>query len=165
MDWSDSHFETRAIHAGQDPEEKTGAVIVPIYQTSTFAQPSPGEHLGHEYTRTSNPTRDALQEALAACESGNYGLAFASGLAATNAVIATLSAGDEVIAMDDNGHLPRRVIDAAGRGDTLNEACRSQGIGVRHLPQHPCVSGSVDRTRRLHHLVRKTTGRRNSRQP
>ncbi|HAN30948.1 MAG TPA: cystathionine gamma-synthase [Myxococcales bacterium] len=101
MDWFDSEFETRAIHAGQDPEEKTGAVIVPIYQTSTFAQPSPGEHLGHEYTRTSNPTRDALQEALAACEGGKYGLAFSSGLAATNAVIATLSAGDEVVAMDD----------------------------------------------------------------
>ncbi len=101
MDWTQSRFETRAIHAGQDPEEKTGAVIVPIFQTSTFAQPSPGQHLGHEYTRTSNPTRDALQDALAACEGGKHGLAFASGLAATNAVIATLSAGDEVVAMDD----------------------------------------------------------------
>lgn len=101
MDWQNSKFETRAIHAGQEPEEKTGAVIVPIYQTSTFAQPSPGQHLGHEYTRTSNPTRDALQTALAACEGGAYGLAFASGLAATNAIIATLSAGDEVLAMDD----------------------------------------------------------------
>ena len=101
MDWNDSKFETRAIHAGQDPEEKTGAVIVPIYQTSTFAQPSPGQHLGHEYSRTSNPTRDALQEALAACEGGAYGLAFASGVAASNAVVATLNAGDEVLAMDD----------------------------------------------------------------
>ena len=101
MSWNESRFETRAIHAGQDPEALTGAVVVPIYQTSTFAQPAPGEHLGHEYTRTSNPTRDALQTALAALERGRHGLCFASGLAATNAVIATLSAGDHVIAMDD----------------------------------------------------------------
>ena len=101
MSWKESRFETRAIHAGQDPEALTGAVVVPIYQTSTFAQPAPGEHLGHEYTRTSNPTRDALQTALAALEGGRHGLCFASGLAATNAVIATLSAGDHVVAMDD----------------------------------------------------------------
>lgn len=100
-DWRHSQFETRAIHAGQDPEPRTGAVVVPIFQTSTFAQPAPGEHLGHEYSRTSNPTRDALQEALAALEGGVQGLAFASGLAATHAVIATLSAGDHVVAMDD----------------------------------------------------------------
>ncbi|MCO4760175.1 MAG: cystathionine gamma-synthase [Myxococcales bacterium] len=101
MDFSKTRFETRAIHAGQAPDEKTGAVIVPIYQTSTFAQPSPGQHLGYEYSRTSNPTRDALQDALASCEGGKYGLAFASGVAASNAVIATLSAGDEVVAMND----------------------------------------------------------------
>ena len=62
MDWNCAQFETKAIHAGQDPEAKTGAVVVPIFQTSTFAQPAPGEHLGHEYSRTSNPTRDALQD-------------------------------------------------------------------------------------------------------
>jgi cystathionine gamma-lyase len=101
MNSHDSRFETRAIHAGQEPEEKTGAVIVPIYQTSTFAQPAPGEHLGHEYSRTSNPTRDALQTCLASLEGGKQGLCFASGLAATDAVISTLSAGDHVIAMDD----------------------------------------------------------------
>lgn len=100
-DWSNTGFDTRAIHAGQDPEPQYGAVVVPIYQTSTFAQPSPGEHLGHEYTRTSNPTRDALQECLAAVEGGRHAMCFASGLAATNAVIATLSAGDTVLAMDD----------------------------------------------------------------
>ncbi len=101
-DWSLSHFATRAIHAGQEPEAKTGAVVVPIYQTSTFAQPSPGEHLGHEYTRTSNPTRDALQTCLAALEGGAQGLCFSSGLAATHAVLATLcDAGDNVVAMDD----------------------------------------------------------------
>lgn len=101
MDWTRSHFETMAIHAGQDPDPRTGAVVVPIYQTSTFAQPAPGEHLGHEYSRTSNPTRDALQTCLAALEGGTRGLAFASGLAATHAVIALLDQGDHVVAMDD----------------------------------------------------------------
>ena len=101
-DWSKAQFETRAIHVGQDPDPRTGAVVVPIYQTSTFAQPSPGQHLGHEYSRTSNPTRDALQEALAALEGGVQGLCFSSGLAATHSVLATLcDAGDEVAAMDD----------------------------------------------------------------
>lgn len=99
--YAEMGFETRAIHVGQSPEPRTGAVIVPIYQTSTFAQPSPGEHLGHEYTRTSNPTRDALQDCLASLEGGSDGLCFSSGLAATNAVLATLSAGDHVVAMDD----------------------------------------------------------------
>ena len=101
MDWSKSRFETRAIHAGQDPDPATGAVVVPIYQTSTFAQPAPGEHLGHEYSRTSNPTRDALQTCLAALEGGSQGLCFSSGLAATHAVIALLDAGEHVVAMDD----------------------------------------------------------------
>ena len=101
MNWNSSHFETRAIHAGQDPEAQTGAVVVPIFQTSTFAQPAPGEHLGHEYSRTSNPTRDALQTCLAALEGGVQGLAFSSGLAATHAIVALLNAGDHVIAMDD----------------------------------------------------------------
>ena len=101
-DWSKAQFETRAIHVGQDPDPRTGAVAVPIYQTSTFAQPSPGQHLGHEYSRTSNPTRDALQEALATLEGGVQGLCFSSGLAATHAVLATLcDAGDDVAAMDD----------------------------------------------------------------
>ncbi len=101
MNWNDAHFETKAIHAGQDPEAKTGAVVVPIFQTSTFAQPAPGEHLGHEYSRTSNPTRDALQDCLAALEGGVQGLCFSSGLAATHAVLALLSAGDHIVAMDD----------------------------------------------------------------
>lgn len=67
-------FETRAIHVGQDPEEITGSVITPIFQTSTYAQPSPGDHTGYEYSRTDNPTRTALQEALANLESATYGL-------------------------------------------------------------------------------------------
>lgn len=101
MNWNHAHFETQAIHAGQDPEAKTGAVVVPIFQTSTFAQPAPGEHLGHEYSRTSNPTRDALQTCLAALEGGVQGLCFSSGLAATHAILALLDAGDHVVAMDD----------------------------------------------------------------
>lgn len=95
------HFETLAIHAGQEPEPVTGAVVVPIYQTSTYAQKSPGVHTGYEYTRTQNPTRDALQECLAALEGGKYGLVFASGLAATNTVMNLLKTGDHVVCADD----------------------------------------------------------------
>jgi len=94
-------FETAAIHAGQEPEPRTGAVVVPIFQTSTYAQSSPGQHRGYEYTRTQNPTRDALQEALAALEGGRHGLAFASGLAATNTVLNLLKSGDHVVCSDD----------------------------------------------------------------
>lgn len=94
-------FETEAIHCGQEPEPRTGAVVVPIYQTSTYAQSSPGVHTGYEYTRTQNPTRDALQVALAALEGGTHGLVFASGLAATATVMNLLRAGDHVICMDD----------------------------------------------------------------
>ena len=94
-------FATRAIHAGQEPEPATGAVIVPIYQTSTFAQSEVGVHQGYEYSRSDNPTRTALQECLAALESGRYGLAFASGLAASTTAMLMLRAGDHVICGDD----------------------------------------------------------------
>lgn len=119
-DWTTSGFDTRAIHSGQDPEATYGAVVVPIYQTSTFAQPSPGQHLGHEYTRTSNPTRDALQECLAALEGGKHAMCFSSGLAATNAVIATLSAGDTVLAMDDMYGGTFRLFDKVWRRHGIN---------------------------------------------
>ena len=94
-------FATRAIHAGQDPEPATGAVTVPIYQTSTFAQDDVGVHKGYEYARSGNPTRTALETALAALDGGRYGLAFASGLAAETTVALMLSAGDHVICGDD----------------------------------------------------------------
>ncbi len=94
-------FNTRAIHAGQAPEEKTGAVIVPVFQTSTYAQQSPGVHTGFEYSRTHNPTRDALEECIAALEGGNYGIAFASGLAAEDTIMHLLEAGDEIVCTDD----------------------------------------------------------------
>ena len=95
------HFETLAIHAGQQPDPLTGAVMTPVYLTSTYAQSGPGEHKGFEYSRTRNPTRDALQGCLAALEGGKHGLAFASGLAATDAVLHLLSAGDHLVLSDD----------------------------------------------------------------
>jgi cystathionine beta-lyase/cystathionine gamma-synthase len=94
-------FTTRAIHVGQAPDPETGAVIVPIYQTSTYAQQEVGVHRGYEYSRTDNPTRTALQACLASLESGTYALAFASGLAATTATMLMLRAGDHVICGDD----------------------------------------------------------------
>ena len=92
---------TKLIHAGIVPDPTTGAIMTPIYQTATYVQESPGNHKGYEYARTQNPTRDTLQNALAAVENGNYGLCFASGSAATDAVIKLLNPGDEVIAAND----------------------------------------------------------------
>ncbi|MBA4696111.1 MAG: PLP-dependent transferase [Legionella sp.] len=95
------HFDTRAIHVGQAPDLTTGAVIPPIYATSTYRQTAPGEHLGYEYSRTQNPTRKAYEDCIANLESGQKGFAFASGMAAINTVIELLSVGDHVIASDD----------------------------------------------------------------
>jgi cystathionine gamma-lyase len=94
-------FGTKAIHAGQDPDSVTGAVMTPIYQTSTYAQASPGEHRGYEYSRTDNPTRTAYQQCVAALEGGKYGLAFSSGLATTATIMQTLKSGDHVVCSDD----------------------------------------------------------------
>ena len=94
-------FATRAIHVGQDPDPTTGATIVPIYQTSTYTQEAPGQHKGYEYSRTGNPTRAALEECVAALEGAEHGLAFASGLAATTAVMSLLGPGDHIVAGDD----------------------------------------------------------------
>lgn len=94
-------FETRAIHEGQMPDPGTGAVCVPVYQTSTFRQDAVGQHLGFEYSRTGNPTRQALEQALASLEGSSHGLAFASGLAATSAVFSLLRPGDHVLAGND----------------------------------------------------------------
>lgn len=94
-------FNTKAIHGGQQHEPVTGAVNVPVFLTSTFAQKSPGEHSGYEYSRAANPTRQALEDALASIENGARGLAFGSGLAAIDCVLKLLNPGDEVIACDD----------------------------------------------------------------
>ena len=94
-------FGTKAIHAGVNPDPSTGAIMTPIFQTSTYVQEAPGVHKGYEYARTQNPTRDALQANLAALENGKYGLCYASGLAATDNVMKLLQPGDEVICTND----------------------------------------------------------------
>ncbi|UZR96231.1 cystathionine gamma-synthase [Chondrinema litorale] len=94
-------FGTKAVHAGVEPDPTTGAIMTPIYQTSTYVQESPGKHKGYEYARTQNPTRDALQASLAALENGKYGLCYATGLAATDTIMKTLRPGDEVICTND----------------------------------------------------------------
>ncbi len=100
-DAKDLHLETLAIHAGQAPDPTTGAIMTPVYLTSTYVQDGPGVHKGFEYSRTRNPTRDALQGCLAALEGARHGLAFASGLAATDAILHLLQAGDHVVYSDD----------------------------------------------------------------
>ena len=101
MSKKELRFNSKVIHGGQEPDKAYGAVMPPIYQTSTYAQSSPGEHMGYEYSRSANPTRSALEKALASIENGNFGLAFASGLAAMDAVIKLLGPGDEVISTND----------------------------------------------------------------
>lgn len=94
-------FETRAIHAGQHPDPSTGAIMTPVYLTSTYVQESPGQHKGYEYSRTHNPTRAAYEACLASLEGGRHGFAFASGCAATTTILHLLKAGDHVLASDD----------------------------------------------------------------
>ena len=94
-------FETRASHVGCDPDPGTGAIMTPIFQTSTFVQESPGKHKGYDYSRTRNPTRTALEENFASLEEGRYGLAFSSGMSAASAIMQLLSAGEHVICGDD----------------------------------------------------------------
>jgi len=101
MDDGKLHLDTLAIHAGQAPDPTTGAIMTPVYLTSTYAQAGPGVHKGYEYSRTQNPTRHALQDCLAALEGARHGLAFASGLAATDAILHLLDAGDHVLYSDD----------------------------------------------------------------
>jgi cystathionine gamma-lyase len=100
-DSRDQQFATRVIHGGQHPDPQTGAVMPPIYATSTYVQSSPGVHKGYEYSRTANPTRDALQAAVANLEGGAAGFAFASGMAATSTVLELLDSGSHIVAMHD----------------------------------------------------------------
>lgn len=95
------HFNTACVHAGVEPEPVSGAIMTPIFATSTYVQPELGVHKGYEYSRTDNPTRSALQTALAELENGSYALSFASGLAATDCLLATLKAGDHILSCDD----------------------------------------------------------------
>ena len=100
-DHSKHQLATRAIHAGQQPDPSTGAIMTPIYATSTYVQRSPGDHQGWEYSRSHNPTRDAYEQCIADLEGGSRGFAFASGMAASATVLELLDSGDHVIAMDD----------------------------------------------------------------
>ncbi|MEZ4665881.1 MAG: cystathionine gamma-synthase [Thermomicrobiales bacterium] len=100
-DWNDTRFETRAIHAGQDPDPATGAIITPIYQTSTFVQEAVGEHKGYDYARSDNPTRTALQTALASLEGGAWALSYASGLAAAQNLFYLVRPGDHILLSND----------------------------------------------------------------
>ncbi|HRW76398.1 MAG TPA: PLP-dependent transferase, partial [Saprospiraceae bacterium] len=94
-------FNTKVIHAGIEPDPTTGAIMTPIYQTSTYVQAAPGDHKGYEYARTQNPTRRVLEQNLAALENGADGICFGSGLAAMDAVLKLLRSGDEVISTND----------------------------------------------------------------
>ena len=94
-------FGTKAVHAGVEPDPSTGAIMTPIYQTSTYVQESPGKHKGYAYARGANPTRNSLQKSIAALENGKYGICFSSGMGATDAVIRLLGPGDEVITSND----------------------------------------------------------------
>ena len=94
-------FGTKAVHAGVEPDPSTGAIMTPIYQTSTYVQESPAKHKGYAYARGANPTRNSLQKSIAALENGKYGICFSSGMGATDAVIKLLSPGDEVITSND----------------------------------------------------------------
>ena len=116
------HFSTRAVHAGQSPDPSTGAVMVPIYATSTYAQASPGVHKGFEYARSQNPTRFAFERCVADLESGSHAFAFASGLAAEAAILELLSAGDHVIASEDLYGGTFRLFDKVRK--------RTMGLGV-----------------------------------
>ncbi|MDY6764419.1 MAG: aminotransferase class I/II-fold pyridoxal phosphate-dependent enzyme, partial [Halobacteria archaeon] len=101
MGKTDFKFETRSIHAGQEPDEETGAVMTPIYASSTYAQDTPGDHRGYEYSRTGNPTRTDLEENLASLEGGGYGRCFSSGMGAINTILNLLSSGDHVVTGND----------------------------------------------------------------
>jgi len=130
---TESHgFATRAIHVGQDPDPATGAVIVPIYQTSTYAQSEVGVHKGYDYSRTANPTRAALEACLASLDNGHYGLAFASGMAAEDTVLHLLESGSHVVASDDvyggTFRLFHRVLERVGLRFTFVDASRTRNV-------------------------------------
>jgi len=116
-------FETRAIHDGQNPDQATGAVVVPVYQSSTYQQQAVGQHKGYEYSRTGNPTRQALEVALASLEEAKFGLAFASGVAATTAVFSLFKRGDHIIAGDDM---------YGGTYRLLEQVFKKWGLGVSY---------------------------------
>jgi cystathionine gamma-lyase len=127
-------FATRAIHVGQEPDAATGAVIVPIYQTSTYAQSEVGVHKGFDYSRTANPTRAALEACLASLDNGRYGLAFASGMAAEDTLLHLFASGEHVVACDDvyggTFRLFHRVLERFGLRFTFVDATRIENVAT-----------------------------------
>jgi cystathionine gamma-lyase len=128
-------FATRAIHAGQSPDPATGAVMTPIFATSTFKQSSPGVHTGYEYARSQNPTRHAFERCIADLEGGMQAFAFASGLAASGTVLELLDAGSHIVAADD----------LYGGSWRLFERVRKRSMGLRASYADPNVAGSIER--------------------
>src|SRR6266545_4279835 len=128
----DLGFSTRAIHVGQEPDPATGAVIVPIYQTSTYAQSEVGVHKGYDYSRTANPTRAALETCLASLDNGRFGMAFASGMAAEDTLLHLFESGDHVVACDDvyggTFRLFRRVLERTGLRFSFVDATRIENV-------------------------------------
>lgn len=145
MTWSGKEFGffTRAIHAGQEPDPTTGAIMTPVYLTSTYVQSSPGEHKGYEYSRTHNPTRKAFEDCLANLEGGTHGFAFASGCAAATTVLHTLKAGDHVVASDDlyggTFRLMDKVIRHNGIGFDFVDLSRKENLLKALKPQTKMV--------------------------
>ena len=139
MTESEPGFATRAIHAGQEPEPSTGAVVVPIFQTSTYAQPQLGKHRGYEYSRTGNPTRTALETCVASLEGGRYGLAFASGMAAEATIMRLLGPTDDTIAVDDlyggTYRLFKQVLEPMGLTFSFVDATLPEAVEAAWTPQ------------------------------
>ena len=134
-DKSKQGFATRAIHAGQSPDPTTGAVMTPIYATSTFKQSSPGVHAGYEYARSQNPTRHAFERCIADLEGGTHAYAFASGLAASGTVLELLDAGSHLVAVDD----------MYGGSWRLFERVRKRSMGLKASYADPNVAGAVQK--------------------
>ncbi len=132
-------FETRAIHEGQEPDPATGAVTVPIYQTSTYVQDAVGEHKGYDYSRTANPTRQALERCLASLESADHGFAFGSGMGATTTIMHLVSPGDRIVSVDD-------VYGGAYR--LFSKVYAPKGYDFEFVPAD-AVAGAIDERTRL----------------
>lgn len=133
-------FATKVLHAGIEPDPSTGAIMTPIFQTSTYVQEAPGNHKGYEYARTQNPTRNVLQENLAALENGRFGLCFASGMAATDAVIKLLNPGDEVLSTNDL---------YGGSYRIFTKVFERYGVKFKFIPMHE--AGTIEK-----HITAKT---------
>src|SRR5258705_1064637 len=132
-DKSRQGFATRSIHAGQSPDPTTGAVMTPIFATSTFKQHSPGVHTGYEYARSQNPTRHAFERCIADLEGGKRGFAFASGLAASSTVLELLDAGSHIVAADDLYGGSRRLVGRGGK----------RSVGLRNSFPDPKVAAPL----------------------